>query len=266
MTSNAKQYPLGLKPITNWVIKIFRIAAIIIGFCLPVTVNSAENSPFIIQDKEEFGKLVGNYLLENPEILYEIIQVLETREQLEHQKEEANLINSFQDEIFYDQHSFLDGDPNGEFLVAAFIDYRCGFCRQSHPVINQLLSDRDDIRLITKEFPILGEESIYLARIAIASLNLGGNQVYKDIQNQLFTLNGPPSEKFLEDLINQLNITPEEFRKEMFSQEVEGAIRSNWSLAENLNINATPTFIINDTILRGHFDYYEFIEIFENQG
>ncbi|MCY4445889.1 MAG: DsbA family protein [Rhodobacteraceae bacterium] len=239
------------------------VLLISLGASIPLITQAQETPPFVINDKEDFGNLVRDYLLENPKVIIEVIEILDQQAAQNQAQEEAAIIELYSDQLFNDKDSWAGGNLNGPITIVEYVDYRCGFCRRAHPVMKSLLQDRDDIKLIIKEFPILSEESIVSSRLAIAVLQLAGPETYKNVHDQLITLDSPITEEFVNGIAMQIEIPQGELENKMFDESVDSVIYSNQFIAADLGINATPTFIINNKIYRGYLEKDELLAIID---
>ena len=115
-----------------------------------------------------FGEKVRAYLMENPQVLVEAINVLETRAQAAEAENGRVLVQTNAEAIFNDGVSWVGGNPEGDITVVEFLDYRCTYCRKAMEEVDQLIAADGNIRFVIKEFPILGQESELSARFAVA--------------------------------------------------------------------------------------------------
>lgn len=203
-------------------------------------------------EREAFRAEVRAYLLENPEVLMEAIDVLETRQQLAQEQADLELARSYRDALMEDDHSWVGGNPDGDITLVEFVDYRCGFCRRAHPEVAQLIELDGNIRIIVKEFPILGEASVASSRFAIATLQIAGPDAYKLVSDILISLEGEPTDATLRELAVAVGLDGDEIVGHMNSDEVNAVIQANRALAQQLQISGTPTFVLEDRMLRGY--------------
>ena len=211
-------------------------------------------------EKAAFGAAVREYLLENPEVLPEIIAVLEERRAAETEANDALMLSQFQDQIFNDGFSWVGGNPDGDVTIVEFLDYRCGYCKRAHPEVAELLASDGNIRLIVKEFPILGEASLLGSKYAIAVKRTAGDEAYGRVHDTLMTLKGDLTEAALQRVSDDLGLDHAAITAEMSAPEVDAIIRENRLLGQALEINGTPSFIFGDTFVRG------FVELEQMQG
>lgn len=195
---------------------------------------------------------IRSYLLDNPEIIMEAVSVLEQRQAEAQAMGDGDLVRINADAIFNDGHSWVGGNPDGDITLVEFTDYRCGFCRRAHTELEQLLAADDNIRFIVKEFPILGEESVMSSRFAIAVKQIAGDDAYKAAHDMLITFRGPITSEALERMAQELDLDGPAVLEQMMSDDVTGIIADNHALAGRLQISGTPTFVLEDQLLRGY--------------
>ena len=202
-------------------------------------------------EKEDFGTAVREYLMENPEVMIEAMNALEQRRMAEETKNDAAMIAQLQDEIYNDGNSYVGGNPDGDVTVVEFIDYRCGVCRQAFPHVEEVLANDKDVRVIFKDYPILGEESELASRFAIAVKQAEGNEAYKKVHDHFYTMRGNVSEDGLRATAEEMGFDADAIMTAMNSDAVDAVLAANAQLAQKLQISGTPSFIIGDTLLRG---------------
>ncbi len=224
-------------------------AIAMIGFALPAMafdINAMSDA-----ERTSFRAEIRAYLMENPEVLLEAIQVLDDRRAQEQVGNDDALLLANADEIFNDGVSYVGGNPDGDITIVEFSDYRCGYCKKAHPQVNELLKSDGNIRMIYKEFPILGPDSLVAARFAVAIL-LTKPEVYKTVNNALMELRGSPSEAVLKALAEKVGADPAEITAKMDSEDVTKIIQDNRALGQRLQISGTPSFIFGSQMVRGY--------------
>lgn len=202
--------------------------------------------------QDAFGEAVRSYLLENPEVIMEAVAVLEAREAAQAEEADKALVAAHLDDLLNDGFSHEQGNPEGDFTVVEFVDYRCGYCRRAHPEVQSLVEADGNIRLVLKEFPILGEDSVVSSRFAIATGIVAGEEAYDAVHDALITLEGKPGKGPLTRLAETLGLDAEAILAEMDSDEVTRRIAETRALAQALQINGTPSFVFGDEMMRGY--------------
>lgn len=214
--------------------------------------QSADPGVMTPEQRQNFRKEVRDYLMDNPEVLIEAIQVLEGRQAAQKVTADAQLLQDNHAAIYDDGYSYVGGNPEGDITLVEFMDYRCSFCRQAHPEVAELLKKDGRIRWIVKEFPILGPDSTLASRFAIAVLEVGGSGAYGRAHDALMTLRARVTTDALKKLAGDLGLDAGAVMARMDSETVTKVIDQNHALAQRLQISGTPTFILQDRFLRGY--------------
>src|SRR5262249_30910257 len=135
-------------------------------------------------DQARIEKTVRNYLTKNPEVLVEMTNELDKRQAAEQEGQQKKAISENADAIFRSPVAHVAGNPSGDVNVVEFFDYNCGYCRRSLPDVVKLIKDDGKIRLVLKELPILSDESVAAAKLALASNKQGK---YFEMYQKLFS-------------------------------------------------------------------------------
>ncbi|MCC1491909.1 DsbA family protein [Cognatishimia sp. F0-27] len=204
------------------------------------------------EQADAFGEQVRSYLLANPGVLQEMVTRLEEQQAAAQSQNDRALVAMHAGALYDDGFSAVSGNPDGDVTIVEFVDYRCGFCRRAAPEVAQLVEGDGDIRLITKEFPILGEASLVSSQFAIATLITQGTEAYKAMHDGLIALEGDPTEAALSRLASTLGLDVDAIFEEMDSDEVMRRIAETRALAQALQITGTPTFVFGEQMVRGY--------------
>jgi len=192
------------------------------------------------------------YLLENPEILREMVALLEEQGKAASAGADRDLVAANAPAIFDDGFSYVGGNPEGSVTVVEFLDYQCGFCRRAHPELTRLIEADGDIRWIVKEMPILGPGSELAARAAIATLLAEGPEAYMTLHHRLMSLQGPIDDAVLDEELTAAGLEPAAIRAGMDADEVTRRLAETRALAQDLAVSGTPTFVFGDQMVRGY--------------
>jgi protein-disulfide isomerase len=197
----------------------------------------------------------------------EAIAVLEQRQAAEQAANDSALIAANAADIFDDGHSWVGGDAEGDVTLVEFFDYRCGYCRRAHPEVTELVESDGDIRIVKKEFPILGEQSLLSSRFAIAVRQVAGDAAYRAVHEALIALRGDLTEAGMAEIAGAAGLDQgqiDDVMIQMSDPQVDRIIAENRALAERLQINGTPTFVLEDRLLRGYVPLQEMRAIVED--
>lgn len=204
------------------------------------------------EEREEFRDEVRAYLLENPEILTEMVGVLETRQADAAEATDEKLVAEHRAALYDDGFSWADGPAEADVTVVEFLDYQCGYCRRAHPEFVDMIEQDGRIRVIVKELPILGPGSELAARAAISTLISQGPDAYARLNDTLLRAEGPVTDASLDAALRSAGVDPAAVRAGMDDAEVTRRIDATRQLAAGLEIQGTPAFVFGDRMLRGY--------------
>ena len=188
---------------------VLTAAALAAAAALPLTaLPAAAFDPAQMTDaeREAFGAAVRDYIMDHPEVLIEAVNKMEAQRLADEAKNDRVLVETHKAAIFDDGHSWVGGNPKGDLTVVEFIDYRCGYCRKIAPEVDALVEKDGNIRLILKEFPILGQESDLASRYAIAVKQLAGGDSYKSVHDRLYAMRGAVTIESLNAISQELGL------------------------------------------------------------
>jgi len=200
-------------------------------------------------DPSKLNPLIESFLLSDPKILQRMSEALDTTLQAEDRSQASTAIASMHDAIFNDPGQVVLGNPNGDVTLVEFFDYNCGYCRSALPDMATLLAEDPNLRVVLKEFPILSNESIDAARVAVL---VGDADVdYWTFHETLFTSRAQVDKQVALDAASDLGLSPVSLELDMGSEAVAEKIQTSYEIARALNITGTPTYIIGNEIIPG---------------
>ena len=197
--------------------------------------------------REEMGEIIRDYLLEHPEILREVIQALEAKEQEAGAAAMTATLKERGDELYRGEHDLVAGNPDGSVAMVEFFDYNCGYCKRAMSDVLALIESDDDLRVVFKEWPILGEGSRFAARAALASRKQGK---YWEFHRALMETRSVDETTTLE-VAERIGLDVDQLKADMEAPEVAEVIEGNMKLASALGIQGTPAFFVDDQMIPG---------------
>lgn len=201
--------------------------------------------------RAEIGQVVRDYLLENPDVIVEVLSILQNREQQAQQDQQRAAIAAVTENVFDAERDPFLGNVNASVTVVEFFDYQCPFCKRLAPNLDRILEDDDDVLVVFKEFPVFGAESTLAARAALAARNQG---MYHEYHLALMKNRGRLSERVVMRLAERVGLDMDRLRTDMDSPEIQSALQANFQLAQRLGVRGTPSFIIGDEVIPGAID------------
>jgi protein-disulfide isomerase len=227
------------------------IPALLLSLAAP---DAARGQGLTPQQQKQVEDIVRQYLLKNPEVLIEAINNLRAKEEAEEVKGIGDIIAKRRDEIERDPTSPVAGNPKGDVTLVEFFDYRCGYCKRVHDTVQNVLKSDGNVRFVYKEFPVLGPESMFAARVAIAAFKIAPDK-YVALHNRLMALSARAiNEETAMAEVKAVGLKPETVRQKMQDPSVLKEIERTQELAEALRIRGTPSFVIGDAMIPGAID------------
>jgi len=222
------------------------LAALALSLFAPLAF--AQESSVTPQQKTAIEKIVHDYLVEHPEVIREAIQALQAKEEQQKSDARSELVIANKDALFNDPGSPVAGNPMGDVTVVEFFDYHCPYCKAVAGPLQQLLQEDKGVRLVLKEFPILGEDSLLAAHAALASVPQGK---YVAFHQALMEHRGQFDMEVIKTIAAKVGMDPAKLEADMGREKIEPLLSANHKLAQTLDISATPTFIIGDQVIEG---------------
>ena len=203
---------------------------------------------FSAAQSEEIGKISADHLLANPEIIRAAIQALQAKEEAAKANSQVEAVKQFKEQIFADANAPFAGNPAGDVTVVEFFDYKCPYCKQVTPALEGLLKSDPGLKIVFKEFPILGEPSLLAAKAALAAAKQGK---YLPFHTALMAHRGTLDLNSIATVAAATGLNAEQLVNDMQSEEIVNQLKANHDLALALSIRSTPTFIVGDRVMPG---------------
>lgn len=223
------------------------MVAAVFGALRLAGMTGGDEVPAVAMNKADVEKIVRNYLLENPEVLFEAIDRMKSKEEGQRLVKMKDKAKSHQAALYAEPDPLVAGNPNGDVTIVEFFDYRCPYCRKVKKTVTDLLNQDGNIKLILKEFPILSPESELAAQVAIAAAAQGK---YWDVHLAFMGAEDLAGERIFE-LAKEAGADVARLKADMKNPKVGKRLSETQSLAGAIGIDATPTFFIGDEPLTG---------------
>jgi protein-disulfide isomerase len=196
----------------------------------------------------EFERRVRDDLLAHPEVIVEALQVYDARQKQAQEDQIHAVVAERADDILRDPASPVGGNAEGNVTLVEFFDYNCPYCRQMMPIMAQAEAADSQLRVVYKEFPILGPDSAFAAKAALAANRQGG---YVKFHRALFQVKGRVTEAVVLKVAAEAGLDVGRLKTDMRSPDIQASIDRNLQLAQALNINGTPGFVAGKQVLYG---------------
>lgn len=199
--------------------------------------GAATAQTFNAQEQAEIRAIVREYLVNNPDVLREALDALEARVDAQRWRE-----------VRGDPRDFSIGPANAPIVIVEYFDYRCPYCHAAYEWIYQLTRTRSDVRVVLKEFPVLGPDSMEAAQAALAAMPQGR---YWQFHRALITHRGELSSARIDQLARGAGIDVARMRRAMSSPEIIAQLEDIRAQAIEYNFTGTPGFVINGETVPG---------------
>jgi len=204
-------------------------------------------------ERARIKEIVREVLKENPELVLDAIQVLEARERDEANNKAAQVLGQHRDQLEHAAGDPIGGNPKGDVTLVEFFDYKCPYCKQVNEQLFETVKQDGRVRVVFKELPILGRESLIASHAALASMSQGLDK-YVAFHRALLAERGPLDEANVMRIAGTVGLDVAKLKTDMTKSTVDERIKRNLELAHELDIRGTPAFVIGDELIPGAVD------------
>ncbi len=198
----------------------------------------------------EIEKIVHDYLVAHPEVLQEAMTELDKRQQAADAEKHKAAVKNHAQALFSSPDQVTLGNPNGNVTFVEFFDYNCGYCKHAMGDMLKLLKDDSNLKVVLKEFPVLGPGSVEAARVAVA-VRMQNPKKYLEFHQKLLGGRGAADSARALAVAKEIGLDMDRLQKDMKSPEVENTLQQDFKLAEALGLNGTPSYVIGDNVVVG---------------
>jgi protein-disulfide isomerase len=211
--------------------------------------SRAEN--FSSAQRGEIEQIIKEYLVNHPEVLEEASAELDKRKQLAEAEKARTEIKNHSDAIFNSPHQVTIGNAKGDVTLVEFFDYNCGYCKRALADLTSIMKEDSKLRVVLKEFPVLGPGSVEAARVAVAVRMQDSGKKYFDFHQRLLGGRGQADKARALAAAKEAGFDMGRIEKDMASDEVRTSIEENMRIAETLGLNGTPSYVVGSEVVVG---------------
>ncbi len=219
--------------------------------------GAAQTSTPAPADRQAIEQIIHDYLIAHPEVVVEALKAGDAQAKADEEAAVRAEIVKHRDELIHDAKSPVGGNPAGDVTIVEFFDYRCPYCKQVEPALEALLKEDPRIRVVYKEFPILGPESLIASQVSLAALKQS-TQKYGRLHVALMNLKGELTQETILKTAESVGLDVAKIKADMHGHDIEALIKRNYDLADILKISGTPAFIIGSAMSPGAVDLATF--------
>jgi len=221
--------------------------AALLAIATPQFVRAQNFSP---AQKSDIEKVVHDYLVAHPEVIQEAMTELERRQTAAEAEKHKIAVKEHAQRLFSSPNQVTLGNPNGNVTFVEFFDYNCGYCKRAMDDMLTLMKDDPKLKVVLKEFPVLGPGSLEAARVAVA-VRMQNPKKYLEFHTKLLGGRGAADEARALAVAKDIGMNMTQLQKDMKSPEVKATLDEDFKLAEALGLNGTPSYVIGSEVVVG---------------
>jgi protein-disulfide isomerase len=212
------------------------------------TIITAKQQSFDSRQELDIESIVQRYILEHPEVVYQALVAWQAQQADAEKVAAQGAITPNADQLFNLASDPIFGNKDGDVVVVEFFDYRCGYCKRVAGGLMETVAQDGNVKLVMKEFPILGPDSVVAAKAALAARKQGK---YNELHMALIETKGAINENVVMKIAGSIGINTAQLKSDMNSAEIQQEINATRALAQQLGINGTPAFVVSDQVISG---------------
>ncbi len=224
------------------------ILVAVLGFAAYALPARAE---FNTAQKTEIETIVHSYLLAHPEVLREVSVELEKKQQAEEADLRGRAIGDNKQELFNSPFQAVIGNPKGKVTLVEFFDYNCGYCKRALADLVNLVKEEPDLRVVLKDFPVLGPNSVEAAQVASAARKQISGEKFFEFHQKLLSTHGPVGREQALAVAKELGLDMDRLQKDMKNPDIHSGIENVMKMADQLNLTGTPSYVVGDEAVVG---------------
>ncbi len=251
-----------LRPVFGILITIFAVCTLQTNAqSASQTKNPTAPEPISIEQRQQTEKIVHDYLLAHPEIIREAIQALQAKEANQKKQQTAENMKKLNSEIYLDGDAPVLGSAKGDVTVVVFYDYFCSYCRKTIPGLQDILAKDNALKIVYKQFPILGPDSVTAAKAALAAERQGKFAAF----HQAMLAADSANDRAIKAIADKIGLDYAKLQKDMADPNIAEALARNMTLAHSLNIDGTPAYLVGDQFIPGAISSESLAKIVANE-
>lgn len=226
-------------------LKISAALAVALPLALPMPALALDD-----KQKEEIGAFIKEYLIAHPEVMLEVQDALEKKQQDARMAQANRALDENQAAIFNARDDITLGNPKGDVTIVEFFDYNCGYCRHALSDMDAILKKDKNVRFVLKEFPILGPDSMAAHKVSDALRKIAPEK-YPSFHRAMLSEKGRATEESAIEIAGSLGVSEADLRKTMAESPNDDSVRQAYGLAQSIGITGTPSYIVGNEAVFG---------------
>jgi protein-disulfide isomerase len=224
-------------------------AALLLAIAVPQASRADE---FSTSQRSEVERIVREYLIAHPDVIQDAMAELEKRQTAADAEKHKAAVKQYSEALFTSPRQVVLGNPNGNVTFVEFFDYNCGYCKRAMDDMLTLLKDDPKLRVVLKEFPVLGPGSVEAAQVAVAvRMQDKSGKKYLEFHQKLLGGRGQADKARALAVAKDIGLDMGRLDKDLASPEVKATLQESFKLAEALGLNGTPSYVIGEDVVVG---------------
>ena len=227
---------------------LIAVAATVLAIAAP----PARAQSFSDTQRGEIERVVKDYLVAHPEVLQEVLNELEKRQSDADAVKHRDGVKQYSQALFYSPRQVTIGNRQGDVTLVEFFDYNCGYCKRALADMLNLMREDAKLRVVLKEFPVLGPGSVEAAQVAVAvRMQDPTGKKYLEFHQKLLSGRGPADRAHALAVAKEIGLDMARIEKDMAGDEAKATLEENMHIAEALGLNGTPSYVIGTEVVVG---------------
>jgi protein-disulfide isomerase/sulfite exporter TauE/SafE/copper chaperone CopZ len=219
---------------------------------IPAKAASTAAPGFSPGQRGSIEQITKEYLLQHPEVIQEALAALESRQQADEAQAHAGAVKDNAATLFGSPRQVVLGNPHGDVTMVEFFDYNCAYCKRALSDMLELMKNDGRLKVVLKEFPVLGEPSAEAAQVAVAvRMQDDTGQKYLEFHQKLLGSRGQADRARALAVAKEVGLDMDRLERDMASPEVKATIDENLKLGDTVGITGTPTYVIGSEVVTG---------------
>ena len=226
--------------------------ALAAGLMLTLSAFASHAQAISDAQRTDIERIVREYLIKNPEVLQEAIAALEKKQAASEAEKHQTAVKDNAEALFRSTRHVVVGNPQGDVTFVEFFDYNCGYCKRAMADMLELMKNDPKLRVVLKEFPVLGPASVEAARVSLAvRLQDKTGKKYLEFHQKLLTGRGQADKARALAVAKEVGFDVARLERDMAGDEVKASLEESFKLAERLGLNGTPSYVIGNNVIIG---------------
>lgn len=228
-----------------------------LGFCAMLVCGMlpVQAAEFTDAQKSALGPIIRDYLVENPEVLRDAMTALEQKQKTEEDANRGQVVDRNGQQLFSSPYQATVGNPQGKVTLVEFFDYNCGYCKHALDDMAKLLKTEPELKIVLKDFPVLGPGSVEAAQVAGAVRNQFTGDRFWQYHVKLLSTRGPVGKAQALAVAKDLGADMDQVVRDLDKPDIKAGIRENMTLADGLSLTGTPSFVVGRDVVIGAVGY-----------